>query len=75
MTHIQSETIQFPAGNHARLIQAPEGATAGEIVKALELPTPRALLVLNGGTAELTEDLQITPILCSRQGESGAPKQ
>jgi hypothetical protein len=58
MTQIQSETIHFPAGNQARLIQAPEGATAGEIARMLELPPPRALLVLNGGTAELTEDLQ-----------------
>jgi hypothetical protein len=58
MTQIQAETIQFPAGNQARLIQPPQGATAGEIVQALGVPAPRALLVLNGGTAELAGELQ-----------------
>ncbi len=58
MTHIPIETIQFPTGDQARLLRVPQHTAAGQILKALELPQPRAVLVLNGGTAELEGALQ-----------------
>jgi SLOG in TRPM, prokaryote len=52
------ETIQFRNGNQARAVYVPEGAAVQRVIDALQLPRPRALLVLNGGTAELRADLQ-----------------
>ena len=59
MADLHTETMQFPNGNRARLVHAPEGATAREVLQALALPQPRALLILNGGTAQFPEDLQV----------------
>lgn len=58
MAYIPIETIQFPTGDQARLLRVPQYTAARQILKALELPRPRAVLVLNGGTAELEGDLQ-----------------
>jgi hypothetical protein len=52
------ETIQLPNGAQAYVVRVPPGIAAGRIVGTLGLPRPRALLVLNGGTAELEEQLK-----------------
>jgi hypothetical protein len=52
------ETIQLPSGSQAYAVRIPQGVAAGRIVGALGLPRPRALLVLNGGTAELEDQLK-----------------
>jgi hypothetical protein len=52
---LQAERIVFPNGNAALCVNAPEDADAQSIIAALELPTPRALLIINGGTAKLDE--------------------
>jgi hypothetical protein len=51
------QTVVFPNSNPSRLIRPRAGAAAHEILSALALPRPRALLILNGGTAELAPDL------------------
>jgi hypothetical protein len=50
--------IDFPNGNRARALYVSQDAAAKQIIDALELPRPRALLVLNGGTAEMEAELQ-----------------
>jgi len=54
----QTQTIVFPNGSPSRLICPRPDATALEIVAALALPAPRALVILNGGTARLEHALQ-----------------
>ncbi len=51
------EIIQFPGGSRARAVYAPQGAAIEPIIAALELPSPRGVLVVNGGTARLSGDL------------------
>jgi hypothetical protein len=51
------ESIKFPNGNQARVVYAPQGAAIEPIITALELPSPRGVLVVNGGTAQLPPDL------------------
>jgi hypothetical protein len=53
MSDLRAERIVFPNGNPALCLRAPEDAEAGSIIAALELPAPRPLLILNGGTAAL----------------------
>jgi hypothetical protein len=62
---ISLKTIPFPNGNIARLARVPISADAQQVIIALELSAPRALLVLNGGTASLETDVreQLGPIL------------
>lgn len=52
-TSLKAETIKFPNRNLAHLIKVPTGVDIQQIITALELSAPRALLVLNGGTASL----------------------
>lgn len=52
------QTIVFPDGNVSHVIRPRASATAQEILAALALPAPRALVVLNGGTARLEPSLQ-----------------
>lgn len=54
---MQVERIDFPNGNQALCVKAPEEADAQSVIAALELPTPRALLIINGGTAKLDEQV------------------
>lgn len=51
-------TIDFPNGNRARAFYVSQDTAAKQIIDALELPRPHALLVLNGGTAEMEAELQ-----------------
>jgi hypothetical protein len=57
-THMQNETITFPDGNAASALHVTPRATAATILRQLEIPAPQALVVLNGGTAELAPALQ-----------------
>lgn len=58
---LEVETIRLSNGHPARLARVSESLDARRIVNALELPTPRALLIINGGTAKL--DAQIAASL------------
>jgi hypothetical protein len=58
MAQLQLETTNFPNGGQARIIHVPLHTSALQIIAALELPVPRALLILNGGTATLPPDLE-----------------
>ena len=50
--------IDFPNGNRAQALYVSQGTTAEQIIGALELPHPRAFLILNGGTAKMEPELQ-----------------
>jgi hypothetical protein len=58
MADLAVETIQFPNGTHAHAIRVHPTVASGRAVDALGLPRTRALLVLNGGTAELEGTLK-----------------
>src|ERR1051326_3827884 len=51
------ETIQFPSGNQARVVHARKGAAVKPLISALNVPGPRGVVVLNGGTAQLDANL------------------
>ncbi|HLV98998.1 MAG TPA: hypothetical protein VKT82_10000 [Ktedonobacterales bacterium] len=56
-TSLLPETIRFPNGNQASLVYARKGAAIKPLINALKLPTPRGVLIVNGGTAQLDADL------------------
>jgi hypothetical protein len=58
--------ITFPSGDHAQVLYVDQEASGSELIRALKLPAPRALVVLNGGTAALEPDLdeRLAEILC-----------
>jgi hypothetical protein len=58
MPDAQAQTIVFPNGASSLLVCLPRGAAAQEILSALALPVPRALVVLNGGAARVEPSLQ-----------------
>ena len=58
MAQLQLETTSFPNGSQARIVHVPLHTPARQIIAALELPPPRALLLLNGGTAKFPPELQ-----------------
>lgn len=47
-------TIAFPNGNRARAVHALAGADGAAIVAALELPPPRAVLLISGGASDMS---------------------
>jgi hypothetical protein len=51
--------INFPNGNRVRALYVSQDTATKQIIDALELPRPRALLILNGGTAEMGAKLQL----------------
>lgn len=55
---LETTVIRFPNKWQAGAVYAPQSSTPGQIVEGLELPEPRALVVLNGGTAELRKPLR-----------------
>jgi hypothetical protein len=55
MPELFAERILFPGGHEALSVRAPEETDARSLITALELSEPRALLILNGGTAELDD--------------------
>ena len=55
---MNAETISFADGNQAPAVRMYRDTPSEEIVAALALPVPRALVILNGGTARLEQALQ-----------------
>lgn len=55
---MQTQTIEFSMNQKATALRVKQGITAEQILTSLALPQPRALVVLNGGTAQLDESLQ-----------------
>lgn len=56
---MNAETIRFADGNQAPAVRLSRSTSSVvEIVAALALPAPRALVILNGGTARLEHALQ-----------------
>jgi len=51
------ETIRFPGGRLAEAVHVPQGAPASQIMERMNVPRPRGLICLNGGTAKLDEEL------------------
>jgi hypothetical protein len=51
------ETIKFSAGHEVPLLRVRQNASAREISENLSISPPRAVVCLNGGTAELDEGL------------------
>jgi hypothetical protein len=64
---LHSRAILFPNGNRALLLAPPAGTTAADILHALSVGQPKALLLVIGGAAELDEAVQPRLVqLCSR---------
>lgn len=61
------ETIAFSNGHIASAVHAPENANATAILSALDLGSPRALVVITGGAGEMSEDEinRVRPLLVS----------
>jgi SLOG in TRPM, prokaryote len=56
---IEARAIELHNGNRARLVRVPQEVDVERVIRALELPaSARALLILNGGTAELARDVR-----------------
>ncbi|HVG21693.1 MAG TPA: hypothetical protein VNI02_21845 [Blastocatellia bacterium] len=53
-----SETVAFENGNVAFLIKVRSDIDPGQVLHVLGLPQPRALLIINGGTGDLTPEVQ-----------------
>jgi SLOG in TRPM, prokaryote/SMODS and SLOG-associating 2TM effector domain 1/Protein of unknown function (DUF4231) len=49
--------IRFPNGNRARFIKSPSNASAGDLIRILQINKPRSLLLLIGGADELDQNL------------------
>jgi len=46
---IRAREIVFPSGNRARLVEPPAGAKAADIIRALDIRQPQALVLVIGG--------------------------
>jgi hypothetical protein len=55
---LETKAIRFPSGNSARLVEVPADVDVRRVIAALELPAPRAVLVLNGGAAGLAGEVE-----------------
>jgi hypothetical protein len=53
---VRTQTIRFPGSREAQLLWVGPGASPKQIVDALSIPPPRAVVCLNGGTAQLDEE-------------------
>jgi hypothetical protein len=58
MNEPKIETVRFPNGHEALLAHVDQDTPANAVIAALKLPQPNALACLNGGTAELSDDLK-----------------
>lgn len=54
----QSTAIHFPHGHHARLVAPPRDSSVSDVVKALNLTPPAALLLILGGASGLDDALK-----------------
>jgi len=52
------ETIKFPNGNSAKFVKVPPTVDINELICTLKLSAPRALLILNGGTADINDRIK-----------------
>jgi hypothetical protein len=55
---MKRETIQFHDSNQARVLHAAPPTPARRIIELLNLPWPRAVVILNGGTLEMEGPLR-----------------
>jgi hypothetical protein len=53
---MRTQTIRFPGNHEAQLLWVSPGASPKQIIEALSIPPPRAVVCLNGGTAHLDEE-------------------
>ena len=61
------KAILFPNGNRAKLLAPPGGTTAADILQALDIGEPRALMLVVGGAVDLDAAVQARLVqLCSR---------
>jgi len=61
------KVILFPTGNRAWLVAPPAGTNAADILQALSLKQPKALILVIGGAAELDEAVKPRLVqLCGR---------
>jgi SLOG in TRPM, prokaryote len=62
-----TKAIMFPNGNRARFVAPPAGTKAADILHALDIGQPKALIMVVGGAADLDEAAQSRLVqLCSR---------
>jgi hypothetical protein len=55
---VATAEINFPARRGARVVFARRDAAPADVVRALDVPAPRGVLVLNGGTAGFSPELE-----------------
>ena len=58
MSSPRVETALFPNGSRARVLQISQHTRVDDVVDALELPTPHAVVILNGSTAKVAPELE-----------------
>ena len=58
MGNIEKQTLPLSNGSEAFAVHVHANVEIDQVIHALQLPKPRALLVLNGGTAELDSALK-----------------
>lgn len=58
MVDLAVETVRFPNGNQSSMVRVHQTVAGSEIVSALGVASPRAVVVLNGGTTDLEEVLE-----------------
>ncbi len=64
---LKAQKVAFPNGNRARFLFPVPGSSPSEILKALDLEHPKAVLLLIGGAEKIDESLQSRLLqLCSR---------
>ncbi len=54
---MDKQEITFPNGHKAQLVAPPLGTPAAEILKSLDIPAPKALILLIGGASDLDKAL------------------
>ena len=65
--HQHTRVIQFPNGNWAQLVAPPAGTNTADILQALGIGQPKALILVVGGAADLDAAVQPRLVqLCSR---------
>lgn len=62
------DAIEFENGNRAAVVRVPRETPASHIIAGLHLSSPRAVLILNGGTAELDDEVATQLGLALRDG-------
>jgi SLOG in TRPM, prokaryote/Protein of unknown function (DUF4231) len=62
---IAKAEINFPARRRASVVFARRDASPADVVRALDVPAPRGVLVLNGGTAGFSPEVEarLAPVL------------